>query len=218
MNKLIIAIDGTSASGKGTLSKLLAKEFHLAYLDTGLMYRYLAYSVKQNNCLEDSDKILLLATTLNFSSISNVEQLKTDEIASIASQYIAKLPAVREVLNKYQIDFGNNPKNFVKESIQGAILDGRDIGTKIFPNANFKFFINASLTERANRRYKELSTHKSVNYDDIFQSLQKRDESDKLNGTLNKSQDAIEIDTTLLNINQAYDKLKSYLIGINTDY
>jgi cytidylate kinase len=213
MTNIIIAIDGTSASGKGTLSKLVAKEMNFAYLDTGLMYRYLAYLAQQNNCIHDEEKIIKIAKTTNFSEITNIEILKSDEIASITSKYIAKITKAREVLNAYQIDFGKNPNKYSSESKNGAILDGRDIGTKIFPNATYKFFITASTQERANRRYKELTANNShINYQDILISLQKRDVQDRENGNLIQANDAIIIDTTNMNIEESFACLKKYII------
>jgi len=147
-----IAIDGSSASGKGTLAKKLSEKYSIPHLDTGLMYRKIASEIIKNkennlkNILEISCKI---AKTSNFENLQNNE-LRTEDTAKIASE-IAVFPSLREILNLKQLEFVNKSN----EQFGGCILDGRDIGTKILPNASFKFFIDASIEIRAKRRLLE---------------------------------------------------------------
>ena len=133
-----IAIDGTSASGKGTLAKKLSEKYSIPHLDTGLMYRKVASEILKktdyNNLLESSCQIAKLSS---FENLQN-EELRTENIAQMASK-IAVFPALRNMLKLKQKEFVYKSK----EQFGGCVLDGRDIGTKIIPNANFKFFIDA---------------------------------------------------------------------------
>lgn len=188
----IIAIDGTAASGKGTLSKALAKHIHFDYLDTGLLYRIAAYNLIKNNIdIADISKIVTHLKSVNFTGYEGIN-LHIDEIGNIASQ-IAPFAEVREVLNHIQKDF---PKGR-----RGVVIDGRDIGTVVFPEADLKFFITANVEIRANRRYKQLkSSGKEVILADVLKDLRERDERDihrKVAPTV-AALDAITIDTTHL--------------------
>ena len=147
-----IAIDGTAASGKGTLAKKLSLKYKFPHLDTGLMYRMVAYNLifqKKNNSSNLELESCKTAKKIDFQRSENI-QLRSEETATLASK-IASFPDLREILNSKQIEFAK--KN--KKKYGGCILDGRDIGTKILPNANFKFFINASVEIRAKRRLLE---------------------------------------------------------------
>lgn len=191
MKKNVIAVDGFSASGKGSLCILLSEKLHMPYLNTGALYRAIGLKLKELNFVEfnNIDKVLGIVRTIDFSDLSN-PLLFTEEIGSWASK-VAKIQEVRDFLLHFQKDFCNN-KN-------GAILDGRDIGTTICPEAKYKFFITATPEERAKRRYKEM-IEKGVkaNYDDILNKLKERDFNDlnRVNSPLKKADDAIEIDTT----------------------
>lgn len=213
---MIIAVDGESASGKGTVSKLLAEKFNFAYLDTGLLYRAVGYLVHQQNVLENKDAIILIAKNLTETDLKN-EALRSNDIAVMASK-IANIPQVREVLFDFQVNFANNPP----AGFKGAILDGRDIGSNICPNADIKFYVCASLTERANRRYKELlKSNPNASYEDIYNSLETRDKNDKSRaiGALKKVDDAIEIDNTNLNIQETFELMYQNVIDImNKNY
>lgn len=204
MNK-IIAIDGPTASGKGTLAKKLAKHFNLPYLNTGGLYRSVAlYMVKNNLDYNDKNVVLRNLENINFSDLDNPE-LYVEEIGSVAGK-IAAIDEVREFLLKFQQDFAQQE--------EGAILDGRDIGTVICPEASYKFYITASVEERARRRYEEMKNlKKNVDYKEILFKLQERDKRDieRANSPLKKAEDAVEIDTTHLSIEEALEKVLSFI-------
>ena len=209
-----IAIDGTAASGKGTLSENLSKELKLPRLDTGLLYRKLAFMyIKSLKLIPTQDTIdnSILKTILKDFNLFDLEQeaLKQDLYGNFASR-IGKLDFVRKKLKIIQIEF---VENMIKKK-GGCILDGRDIGTKILPNADFKFYIDAPIKTRAKRRFKQLySTNKSVEFKKILVDLEKRDISDKSrqNSPLILSEDSIFIDTEFLNPQQVLKKALYYI-------
>ena len=198
----IIAIDGTAGSGKGTLSKRLAKHFGYVHLDTGKLYRATAYKViKNGGDIHNVTDALDSVKTLEVDDFSNPE-LTSNDIGNGAS-IVSKIPEVRQALVAYQHNFPNGNT--------GAVIDGRDIGTVIFPDANIKFFVDADVTVRAERRtaelkYKELKSKKlqstEVNYDTILTDLKARDEADKNRAIspLVPAQDAHHIDTSKIDI------------------
>ena len=192
ISPFIIAIDGTSGSGKGTLSTSLAKHFGFAFLDTGKIYRIVASEVLNKSiATDDIAAIVKLIPTIDLSSHA-YHTLHTPEISKCASE-IAVHQEVRSQLNQAQRDFPNGHK--------GAVIDGRDIGTIIFPNAHLKFFITASVEICAERRFKQLqSDRKLVLYADVLRDLKERDARDaerKVSPT-QAAPDAIVIDTSLL--------------------
>jgi cytidylate kinase len=201
-----IAIDGTSASGKGTLAKKLSEKYAIPHLDTGLMYRKVASEILKNKI--DYDKLSELscqiAKTSSFENLQN-EELRTEKIAQMASK-IAVYPALRNMLNLKQKEF------IVKSNEQfgGCVLDGRDIGTKILPHANFKFFIDASIEIRAKRRLLEKNISFLHENDEkcMLQSLIKkmveRDNIDRsrADSPMVPAKDAYLIDTTSMNADQ----------------
>jgi CMP/dCMP kinase len=147
-----IAIDGTAGSGKGTLAKKLSTKYNFPHLDTGLMYRMVAFDLihnKKNNSSNLEFESCKAAKKIDFKQIENT-QLRAEETAILASK-IASFLDLRIILNSKQVEFAK----VSKKKYGGCILDGRDIGTKILPNANFKFFINASIEIRAKRRLLE---------------------------------------------------------------
>ena len=202
-----IAIDGTAASGKGTLARRLSVKYDFPHLDTGSMYRMVALELindknKDYKNLEiESSKI---AKKLSFKQLEN-NKLRSEEVAALASK-IASFPSLRETLNLKQIEFAN----VNKRKYGGCILDGRDIGTKILPNANFKFFINASVEIRAKRRLleKNISFLHGNDEECMLQSLisdiTKRDLSDSRRKTspLVPAEDAFIIDTSAINADE----------------
>ena len=209
-----IAIDGTAASGKGTLSENLSKELKLPRLDTGLLYRKLAFMyikslkfIPIHNTIDNS----ILKSVLNNFDVNDLEPetLKQDLYGNFASR-IGKLNFVRNELKIIQIEF---VKNMIKKK-GGCILDGRDIGTEILPNADFKFYIDAPIEARAKRRFDQLySTNKSIEFKNILLDLEKRDISDKSrkNSPLILSEDSIFIDTEFLNPQQVLKKALYYI-------
>lgn len=191
---MIIAIDGPAASGKGTLAERLAKALGYDRLDTGLLYRAVAWKVLQSK-KDDEETAATIAQNLIPKDMEN-KALKSHEVAMMASK-IAQYPRVRKVLLEFQKHFASHPP-----SKQGAILDGRDIGTVVCPEADIKFYIDATVQERAKRRYKELlesagDKNEIPIYDVIEKAIAKRDEDDKnrKEAPLKKAKDAIIIHT-----------------------
>ena len=204
-----IAIDGTAASGKGTLSYNLSKELKLPRLDTGLLYRKLAFmyikSLKLIPTQNTIDNSILKASLKDFDlNDLDLEALKQDLYGNFASR-IGKLDFVRNKLKIIQIEF---VENMIKKK-GGCILDGRDIGTEILPNADFKFYIDAPLKIRAKRRFEQLYlNNKSIEFKNILFDLEKRDFNDKSrdNSPLIVSKDSILLNTEFLNPNQVLKK------------
>ena len=198
---MIIAIDGPSGSGKGTLSKMIAKYYDFDYLDTGSLYRAAALEVLESN-IDPSNVHLVtaLATKITAKKFSHPE-LKSETTAKIAS-IISKYTEVRKALLGFQINFANSPPNG-----QGAVIEGRDIGTIVCPEADVKFFIDAKIEIRAKRRYKELKNkEKTISYEDIQQKMVLRDERDKnrVESPLIKAPEAHFIDTSDLDIEDVF--------------
>ena len=200
-----IAIDGTSASGKGTLAKKLSEKYAIPHLDTGLMYRKVASEILKktdyNNLLESSCQIAKLSS---FENLQN-EELRTENIAQMASK-IAVFPALRNMLNLKQKEFVYKSN----EQFGGCVLDGRDIGTKILPNANFKFFIDASIEIRAKRRLLEKNISFLHENDEkcmlqtLTEKMVERDNIDRNreDSPMVPAKDAFVIDTTSINPDQ----------------
>ena len=192
----IVAIDGLAGSGKGTLALALADKFNLAYFDTGLLYRGLAYIA-----LEEFGEDFTKTNVINIAKSFRVNTLKESNLRSpILGKYaseIGAIPEVRKILIKIQREFKEkSPSN------KGIVVDGRDIGTVIFPNANVKLFISASLEERARRRLRDFLTNdENISYDEVIKQLQKRDQRDKERSVapLVAAKDAHLIDTTNIN-------------------
>ena len=204
-NPLVIAVDGPAASGKGTLAKRIAEKLGALYLDTGGLYRALAYQViKEDQSLQDSEAIVKIAQQLTLQDIKNAK-LYDEKIGNAASM-IAANQLVRKALIECQREVARSP--------QGAVLDGRDIGTVICPDADFKFYITAQLETRAYRRYKQLqNTDGSIIYRAVLEDLRKRDQRDEARSVapLKKAQDAIHIDTTNMSSQQVMDKAMSVI-------
>lgn len=207
MKKNIFAIDGLTASGKGTIAKKISKHFNFPYLNTGALYRAVGYKCKINN-FENFDDITTLINfmkEIDFENDLENSELFTEEVGGWASK-IAKISEVRNFLLKIQQDFCNKPK--------GAVLDGRDIGTIICPDAQYKFYITATAEERANRRYKEMvEKNVKADYNTILEQIKQRDFNDmnRAVAPLKKAEDAIEIDTTNLNPNEVLQFILKYV-------
>ena len=201
--RLLIAIDGPSASGKGTLSHLLSKKFNIPHLNTGGLYRGTARKCIENNIdLSDEKAVCEIAKTLTKEDVDNPLNF-TEDMGGNAST-VGKIQCVRDALFQFQKDFANQDG--------GAILDGRDIGTVICPDADYKFFVIASAEERAKRRYKEmLEKGKEADYNVILQQLKDRDEKDmnREASPFKKANDAILIDTTDKSIQEVFE----YVLG-----
>ncbi|MBC25371.1 MAG: cytidylate kinase [Rhodobiaceae bacterium] len=201
--KIIIAIDGPAASGKGTVARKLAKIFNLPHLDSGQLYRHIAYrAIKSAINLNNKSALLELTNKIAF-DISEIEDLRNDEISTVAS-IISQYSEIREQLIEYQRDFASN----------GAVVDGRDIGTIIFPNADYKFYITASLDQRTERRYLQLKKDNAeIDRNNIKNDINNRDLRDinRKIAPLKKAEDAIEIDTTEMKIDDVIDFIVKYI-------
>lgn len=193
---MIIAVDGPTASGKGTISKELAKHFALPFLDTGLLYRAVGWKLKEQGGDADNPADALAACMFDSALLEN-PALRSETVGGLASR-VSVHAEVREALDKRQKDFAHQPA--------GAVLDGRDIGTVIAPNADAKLFVTASSEARAVRRFEEMKRRgELVNFDDILADILKRDERDQSRATapLKPAEDADLLDTTNLTIGDA---------------
>ena len=202
---MIIAVDGPAGSGKSTISKLLAKELGLVYLDTGAMYRLFTLKMlKENISFSDSDKINELLENLNINIENDRFYLDEKDVSedirkTDVAENVSKTAAIDEVREKMV----NLQREFSKS--KNVILDGRDIGTVVFPKADIKIFLVADAKERAERRFKELQEKgKNISLDNIYENILKRDrlDSTRENSPLKKANDAIEVDTTGKNIEE----------------
>ena len=195
---MIIAIDGSAGSGKGSLAKNLSTELNLKHLDTGVLFRIIA-SQAIDLSIDDEDECLKeLSSKL---TIENVEKIKVTEKEKLKSEKISQRSseiATKAAIRNELIIFQRKYANYDKSTYNGIILDGRDIGTVVFPNADFKFFLDADIEIRAKRRTQELiHLNYKVIYQDILSDLKLRDERDinRSVGPLLKAKDAFFIDT-----------------------
>jgi cytidylate kinase len=197
----IIAVDGTTASGKGTLSFKLAQHLGFDYLDTGLLYRKVAaVALRSNASLQNENELEQCVQSIVDFDFSNID-LRSQAISETASK-IAAVSAVRQALFDVQRNFPLGKK--------GAVVDGRDIGTVIFPEADIKFFITAGQEVRAMRRHKQISgapavnPNASISYDDVLNEIIRRDERDASReaAPMRPAKDAMVIDTSNLNANE----------------
>ena len=196
---MIIAIDGTLASGKGTLAKRLAAHFSLPHMDTGALYRATGVAaLRQGIDLKDADACAKIAAELDLTEFEDAE-LRTAEAGQAASK-VASLISVREALFKLQRDFAFQDG--------GAVLDGRDIGTVICPEADVKFWVDADVDERARRRCMELeAAGKPISLEDMIAQLKERDERDgnRAAAPMKPAEDATTIDTTDLTPDRVFE-------------
>ena len=203
MNNLIVAIDGPAGSGKSTIAKLLAKKYDLTYIDTGAMYRMITLYLLENNIdISDLKEVERVLNTVNLDMqgdkfyLDNVDvstKIREKRINENVSK-VASIKIVRSNLVDLQRKISNN---------KDVILDGRDVGTVIFPNAQVKIFLIASPEERARRRYNEFLEKKTeITYDEVLKSIKERDHIDSTRdeSPFVKADDAIELDSTNLPI------------------
>ena len=212
---VVIAVDGPAASGKGTLSNSLANHFDFARLDTGLIYRALGLKVLGDGSdASDKQKVILLANQLSFDDL-NQENLRSEKVGAVASR-VAAIPDVRAVLLKFQRDFAAHPP--AKKS--GVVLDGRDIGTIVCPNANFKIFLIADKDVRATRRFKELQERglRAI-YSQILRDIVDRDARDSFRSVapLEPAKDAFVLDTSNLSVDATFVAALKYISTQNDD-
>ena len=207
-NILKIAIDSPAAAGAGTVAKAISKHYDLFYLDTGKIYRLIAYlKIKfpkkfNNKFIKSKIKLLKMKNLTD-------QNLLSDVVGTEASN-IAKIKYIRKIVHSFQINFAYNPPKQYK----GSCLDGRDITYNIVPDADFKFYITANVKTRALRRYKELKgLKKRITYQEVLKSIKKRDKSD-LNrkiSPLKKTKDSLLINTTNLNKRACFLKIKKII-------
>ncbi len=206
----IITIDGPAGAGKGTISKLVSQNMGFHYLDSGAIYRVIAFEANQKGLATDQiSQITELIDEINIQFIGDKifltdkdvsELIRSEDIGKFASE-IAKNEEIRKNILEFQKSFFKPP---------GLVADGRDMGTVIFPKAKVKIFLTASIQERANRRYKQLILkEKDVNLTDLFQRIKLRDESDKNRkiSPLKAANDAYLVKTDNLSIKQSYEKV-----------
>ena len=202
-----MAIDATAGSGSTSLAIKLAKHYNLRYLDTGKVYRWCAYEIFKK---KPKNKIKFLKKrikSLNLKDLQN-KNLIDDKIAQLTSKISSNIN-----LRKIVFNFQSKIAYDIPKGYKGSILNGRDVTHNIVPDADFKFYVTASITERSKRRYKELKKlGKNVSLSDVTKSLKKRDQSDKnrsrKQGRLEKNKDSRLINTTRLSINGSFLKVK----------
>lgn len=215
--KNVIAIDGPGGAGKSTIAKLLAKKLNYLHLDTGAMYRAVTLAaIRDNLNFDDKKNLIKLANKINITFDENgeiylnnknvSEAIRSSEVNNNVSK-VAAVKGVREVLVKKQQQLAQQNK---------VVMDGRDITTVVLPEAEHKFFLTASLSERAKRRYQEVkSKNKDADLEDIKKSIARRDklDSEREHSPLKKAEDAVLIDTTELSIDEVLKKMISLIKG-----
>tara|TARA_B100001939_G_scaffold231004_1_gene199000 strand:- start:1944 stop:2612 length:669 start_codon:yes stop_codon:yes gene_type:complete len=207
-NIIKIAIDSPAAAGAGTLAKAISKHYNLYYLDTGKIYRFIAY-IK----LKFPNKFNYYFLKSKIKSLGSKDLQKkillSNEVGTQAS-IISKNQNIRKMVHSFQTKFAYNPP----KKFKGSCLDGRDITYKIVPDADFKFFITANLKTRALRRYRELKRlNKKITYIEVIKSIKKRDKSDfnRKISPLKKTKDSLLINTTNLNKRSCFLKIKKII-------
>ncbi|MGC2237545.1 MAG: (d)CMP kinase [Pyrinomonadaceae bacterium] len=213
---MIIAIDGPSGAGKSTLGKMLAKHLNLLYLDTGAMYRGVGLAVVERGVrFEDKAKVAEIAARARIELVGEPENLqifldgrdvsiaiRTNQVGQAAS-IVSSVSEVRRILVEHQRSLGKNAPN-------GCVLDGRDIGTVVFPNATVKFFLTAKPEARARRRYTEdLEKGRATTYENTLAEINLRDERDvsREDSPLMIAEDAVVIDTSELDLTEVFEQM-----------
>ena len=227
MKKINIAIDGTSSTGKSTLAKQIANKLNYIYIDSGAMYRCVTLYAIQNNWLNASrfDKESLIEflpnihlkfalnektndQTIFLNGVSVENEIRSMEVSNAVSR-VAAVPEIRKAMVRLQHNFGKD---------KGVVMDGRDIGTVVFPNAELKLFLSCSAKVRAQRRYEEMQQKGiSVSFDQVLSNIKSRDhlDSSRADSPLIKASDALEINTENRSVNELLDQVLE-LIANNT--
>jgi cytidylate kinase len=207
--RFIVAIDGPAGSGKSTSAKLVAQRLNFLYIDTGAMYRAITFLAIKNNILRDHEKVTNLAdscriklkfvdglTKIQIDGVDLTNEIRSPEVNSHVSE-ISKIGGVREALVKKQ-------RELAAEN-EGVVMEGRDIGTVVFPDADVKIFLTASIDERSHRRAKEFAEQgRKIPVEAVKDNLVQRDKIDSTRAVapLSKAQDAIEVDTSNVTIEE----------------
>jgi len=217
MNNNIITIDGPSGVGKGTLAKRIGATLGYANLDTGSLYRSITLHLFESGTdfavTSDEDTVAAARKIIDNREILEIAkrpEIRGDAISTMTAR-VASMHKLRGVLKEFQQDFGLNPPGG-----KGAVIEGRDIGTEIFPNAPVKIYLDASLEVKARRRFDEYrSQGKSISYDEVFAHMKARDESDASrahgNGRMERPADAVLIDTSDMTRDEVFDRAMSVI-------
>ena len=214
---MIVAIDGPAGSGKGTVASILSKKLNLVNIDTGATYRCVALKALKNNLnLEDKEKIIELSNNIDikFDLNNNVfldgidvtKEIRSKEVTSIVSP-ISSIVEVRKNMVDLQRRLGNS---------NNVVMEGRDITTVVFPNADYKFYLDATLDERAKRRFKEYQEKQiDMSYDEIYENIKNRDYNDthKEVGSLMRTDEQYYIDSTDLTIDEVVEEFIKIIEG-----
>lgn len=217
---MIVAIDGPAGSGKGTITKIVGKKLDLVYIDTGAMYRCASlYMIRNNIKLDELGRIAGMLENINIKQVKDgdidrfylngedvSDKIRSKEVNEIVSQ-VSHIAIVREKMVELQREMGKSAN---------IIMEGRDIGTNVFPNAEVKIYLDASAEERANRRMKQ-NEEKGIDmsYEEILENIKFRDNNDKtsLVAPLKQAEDAVYVDTTNLTIDKVVDKIEEIILS-----
>ena len=215
---MIVAIDGPAGTGKGTVAKLISERLDFVYIDTGAMYRCITLKmIRENISLNEEEKIkdLLERTKITFKNLSDKQHVYLDgeDVSDLirrpnVNELVSPVSAIKII----RIKMVELQRKLGEEG--NVIMEGRDITTVVFPNAEVKIYLDAKLEIRAERRYKELVERgNNVTYEDTLESIRKRDKNDmeKEMGALKIAEDAVVIDTSNMTIEEVYDKIKEII-------
>ena len=212
---MIIAIDGPSASGKSTTAKGIARKLKILHIDTGAMYRAITYVLKNDRVVYKNREVLsnyLKGVEVSFNNQNEVCFNGTCISKNIRSKAVTEMVSYISALDLVRKKMVLSQRKIAKD--RDCILDGRDIGSVVFPNAEYKFFLDANIVDRAKRRLKEFSSYgEKITYQDVINQLKKRDRLDSTRkiSPLIRSKDAILIDTSNLTIEQQIEKIISFI-------
>jgi len=209
---MIITIDGPAAAGKGTLASTLSKKYHLAYFDTGMIYRAVGLEMRLSDTdVHSEEQALKVAQSMTFPRMMKLaeDSRLRDTLGGEYASIVAAMTSVRSALLKMQQDFSLSPVYADGTPAKGAVYDGRDTGTVVCPHADIKFYVTASAEVRAERRYKEfVAKGMDISYEQVLQDVKIRDERDsnRSSAPLKPAEDAIILDTSRLSIEEVLQK------------
>jgi len=223
MKKLLITIDGPAGAGKTTVSRTLADRLGYRYIDTGALYRAVALAVKTRRCNPENDaELTRICAELELAFVQKKEGLRllsnrediTDRIRTAEITMLASAISARPVVREYLLDL---QRNLGKE--KAAVFEGRDMGTVVFPDADLKFFLEASTSTRALRRYDEVKSKSTQTLEEIGQDIQRRDCNDSTRklAPLKPAQDAIMVDSTDLSVAEVVELMVSHTYKFRQD-